>query len=586
MPARPLARLLTAALTATLVAVPTAAVAAEPADAPSVPTTFDDVTFEVPETRSADPSDGEPAVTAATDDATSTRRAVGSIACPTPPGNRQAPNFRDVPDRSPHATTIDCVVRWGIAQGTSDRTYAPRRDVTRAQMATFVANLVRATGRTLPTGTDRFRDDAGSPHEANINALANAGIVTGTGSRTYGPNRDVTRGQAATILANTHRFLRGTDLPAGTDRFRDDTGSPHETNINRLANAGVINGLTDTRFGHGDPLKRDQMASLLARFLTPALGGANLGSGTIWYSEYGELRRIDATNPRERRLVYEFGVTDSFTVNTARGEFVHVDDDYDVSSGEYRNQVFVRSTRDNALAAQFRWFSQCGNPNPGRVMTDPLASPDGQWFIANADNGFPYNAEIRDRTGACVAAFGPGQLLDWTWFADGDLLAVIDSSRVDDAPGDHALVRIPRSVIATGSGSIQVLEVFTGPLYPDQGIAISKSQRQIAYSYDADLHVVSYTPGELVGTRHRVARGTSELIWPEFSPDDRSIILRHRTGRGGVTVPSSGQVHLVANHRVPATEIRTDGPTQLAIPDRAGQEPRAFDAKWRFFWGR
>ncbi|MTV28001.1 S-layer homology domain-containing protein, partial [Nitriliruptoraceae bacterium ZYF776] len=123
--------------------------------------------------------DGFEFVIAPTDEATTSTRSVhtsssvgGADGCPTPTDPQPAPRFRDIAG-SAHAANIDCVARWGIASGTSATSYAPRRDVTRAQMATFVANLIRATGTALPEGRDRFPDDDGSPHEPNINALAN-----------------------------------------------------------------------------------------------------------------------------------------------------------------------------------------------------------------------------------------------------------------------------------------------------------------------------------------------------------------------------------------------------------------------------
>jgi hypothetical protein len=88
-----------------------------------------------------------------------------------------------VEEGSAHARAIDCVTAYEVATGKSAESYDPRGTVTRGQMASFVLRLMQAGGTTLEPGADRFTDDRGNPHEAAINALANAGIVRGTGRR-------------------------------------------------------------------------------------------------------------------------------------------------------------------------------------------------------------------------------------------------------------------------------------------------------------------------------------------------------------------------------------------------------------------
>ena len=66
--------------------------------------------------------------------------------------------------------------------------------------------------------------------------------------------------------------IAGLYLVAGAedDLFTDDEGSVHETDIDRLGTAGVTKGCnppTNNRYCPKDPVKRDQMASFLARAL-------------------------------------------------------------------------------------------------------------------------------------------------------------------------------------------------------------------------------------------------------------------------------------------------------------------------------
>jgi hypothetical protein len=194
------------------------------------------------------------------------------------PGTYAAP-FRDIAG-SVHASAVRCLAAADITQGSRDPgLYLPLNVVTRGQLASFLArSFEAATGAPLPAGPDRFPDDDGSPHERNIDALAQAGVVAGVGDGSrFAPNATVTRGQMASLLA---RFLDLLDdglvnrsFPPATDRdvFADDQGSVHADATNRLAVQGVVQGRRDGTFGPLDGVRRDQLASFLARALDVAV---------------------------------------------------------------------------------------------------------------------------------------------------------------------------------------------------------------------------------------------------------------------------------------------------------------------------
>lgn len=174
----------------------------------------------------------------------------------------------DVPNDNVHEAAIDCAVSWGIAQGTGSGTYSPAVSVSRGQMASFMARLVDKSAGSLPTGAaDAFTDDAGNPHEANINALAAAAVVAGTRKGIYSPLAAVNRGQMASFLVRTYEHRTSRTLPAGSDAFADDDGTVHEANINKAVAAGFARGLADGRYGDHAAVRRDQMASFLTRML-------------------------------------------------------------------------------------------------------------------------------------------------------------------------------------------------------------------------------------------------------------------------------------------------------------------------------
>lgn len=177
-----------------------------------------------------------------------------------------------------HEAYIEAIAAESITRGCNPPTnnlYCPSAPVTREQMASF---LTRALGL-APATTDAFTDDAGSIHEADINAIAAAGITHGCNPPAndhFCPSDIVTREQMAAFLARGFGYV-DTD-PA--DRFVDDDTSIFEESIEALAAAGVTRGCnppTNDRFCPKDPVLRDQMASFLGR----ALGLTPITPGTI-----------------------------------------------------------------------------------------------------------------------------------------------------------------------------------------------------------------------------------------------------------------------------------------------------------------
>ncbi|MGA7270599.1 MAG: carboxypeptidase regulatory-like domain-containing protein [Acidimicrobiia bacterium] len=111
--------------------------------------------------------------------------------------------FVDVDPSSVFVGDIQWLQDSGITKGcnppANDR-FCPDEAVTRAQMASF---LVRALGLTEGGDLNRFVDDDGSVHEADIDRLAAAGITKGCNPPTndrFCPSSDVLREQMAAFL--------------------------------------------------------------------------------------------------------------------------------------------------------------------------------------------------------------------------------------------------------------------------------------------------------------------------------------------------------------------------------------------------
>jgi hypothetical protein len=203
----------------------------------------------------------------------------GSV-LPAAPALAVVPPFSDVAGHR-FEKDIDWLRRAEITTGCGGGRFCPDDVVTRGEMASFLSRALALP----PTTTDAFTDDDGTAHEAAINRLAVAGIVSGCAAARYCPRNVVSRGQMATFLA------RGLELPAAVrDWFSDDDRSSHQTNINRIAESRITGGCGQGRFCPAAPVTRGQMAALLHRALTsdgPATPCSLLPGTNVWN------RRID-----------------------------------------------------------------------------------------------------------------------------------------------------------------------------------------------------------------------------------------------------------------------------------------------------
>lgn len=185
-------------------------------------------------------------------------------------------------DGSVHEGYIEAIAAAGVTKGcnppANDR-FCPTDPVTRGQMAAF---LIRALDLTQ-SADDRFTDDDESVFEADIQALAAAGITKGCNPPTndrFCPDATVTRGQMAAFLVRSF----GYNDDGGGDIFVDDNGSVFEDDIDRLGIAGVTKGCNppaNDRFCPTANITREEMASLLGRALklTPIDAEPGLGGG-------------------------------------------------------------------------------------------------------------------------------------------------------------------------------------------------------------------------------------------------------------------------------------------------------------------
>ncbi len=161
---------------------------------------------------------------------------------------------------SPYAADVAWAIETGVSKGCDADMFCTNEALTRARLAAF---LVRAYD--LPPATaDWFTDDDGDANESNINRAAEAGLMSGCGTTTFCPKKRTNREQVARAIAIA------TSLPPATsDHFDDDDGRPLEADIDRVAEAGIMPACGERRFCPTGSVSRGQMARYLRLSLEP-----------------------------------------------------------------------------------------------------------------------------------------------------------------------------------------------------------------------------------------------------------------------------------------------------------------------------
>ena len=183
-------------------------------------------------------------------------------------------NYSDVVAGTTHADDIACLLELGISD--AGDTYRPGDDMTRSEMAAFMANAYEAlTGTELPVAEHMFTDIEGDPNADDIARIANSTpvITTGTTDTTYEPDDPVIRVHMALFLTRFYEVVTGVEAPAADTEFTDigDRNDEQQAAIGQLfglkdpTGTPVTTGTTATTFSPSNNVTREQMASFVAR---------------------------------------------------------------------------------------------------------------------------------------------------------------------------------------------------------------------------------------------------------------------------------------------------------------------------------
>ena len=124
-----------------------------------------------------------------------------------------ATSYSDVEADRWSNSAIKLVSAAGVMQGTSKTAFTPSKTMNREEFVASAASLAKRLNITTPVKTEKIRfkdeDSISLDYVADINYMAERGIVASGTTENFNPKQPVTRAQAATIL---NRMLNGAGL--------------------------------------------------------------------------------------------------------------------------------------------------------------------------------------------------------------------------------------------------------------------------------------------------------------------------------------------------------------------------------------
>lgn len=187
--------------------------------------------------------------------------------------------------------SIDYVAGRALLSGTTETTFAPDAAMTREMLVTALGKLADVDIKVYTTNsfTDVKADSAFRPY---IEWAYKKGILQGTGSSKFEPDKAITREEIASVFAN-YAKAAGYTLPvtrkATAYADASDIGGAHKTAVTAMQQAGIMMGGTNNRFNPKSSATRAEVSAMLHRYIKltidpdTAYGWVKDDGGSNWY---------------------------------------------------------------------------------------------------------------------------------------------------------------------------------------------------------------------------------------------------------------------------------------------------------------
>ena len=188
----------------------------------------------------------------------------------TKPHNCPSEKFSDLDTNLWYHLDTDYVLSNGLMKGTSEKAFAPNKNLTRAMLVTV---LYRNEGEPAVNTSNSFTDvNKNAYYENAVSWAQQNGIVKGLSETSFAPDANITREQIAAIMHRYAKF-KGMDVSVGESTnilSYSDFDKVSEYAIPSLqwaVGSGLIKGRTDSTLNPEDNATRAEIAAILHRFL-------------------------------------------------------------------------------------------------------------------------------------------------------------------------------------------------------------------------------------------------------------------------------------------------------------------------------
>ncbi|MDG2027647.1 MAG: S-layer homology domain-containing protein [Acidimicrobiales bacterium] len=176
---------------------------------------------------------------------------------------RAAAGFGDVSGDAFYAAPVAWMAAEEITKGTATGCFSPSDPTTRAQAATFIHRYAGEPAA-APGSASFFDVTVGGFYDPAVGWMVAEKITTGTSPTTFSPDRDVTRGEFATLL---WRYVGSPTVSGlGSSTFDDVTaGAFFDAAVGWMVAEDITTGTSPTTFHPDRNVTRGELATFLWR---------------------------------------------------------------------------------------------------------------------------------------------------------------------------------------------------------------------------------------------------------------------------------------------------------------------------------
>jgi hypothetical protein len=264
-------------------------------------------------------------------------------------GGNSGDNLTDIADDDVPLSGLNDVDHFGYMIGSSDGNFYPNRQITRGEVATIFFRLMTDDVRSSSWSTSNAYSDVPSNMWCNnaISTLSSYGVLTGYPDGTFRPNEPITRAEFSAIAL---RFY--TVHYSGEDKFSDIANHWARNEINGAAAAGLLEGYPDGTFRPDVNILRAEAAAIMNRVLQRSPDKDHMIAGMITWPDNMDTSAWYYSDVQEATNSHDY---DYYTDNSG-------------SENEYETWTALNDVRDWA-ALEKTWAVPDSGQNTATVVS-------------------------------------------------------------------------------------------------------------------------------------------------------------------------------------------------------------------------